>query len=109
MFSGITNDDASLSGSPPRDNREGEEEGGEEEEEKGRSDGEQRHKTEAKPEARGLREVGENKKQMYGNRTHLTAISSSTVGEKTHLFCHDGMISMADPFQIFGSSQADLE
>lgn len=41
MFSGITNDDASPSGSPPRDSGEGEEE--------------QRHNTEAKPEDRGLK------------------------------------------------------
>lgn len=52
----------------------------------GGSDGEQRRKTEAKPEARGLREVGENKKQTYGNKTHLIVISSSTVrGEKNPL------------------------
>lgn len=85
MFSGIRNDDASLSGSPPCDSREGEEEEAEGSG-WGGGDGEQRHKTEAKPEARGLREVGENKKQTYGNRTHLTVISSSTAGEKPTCF-----------------------
>lgn len=35
-------------------------------------DGAQRRKAEAKPEARSFREVGENKKQTYANRTHLT-------------------------------------
>lgn len=91
------------SGSPPRDSRKREGEGG-------CSDGEQRCKTEAKPEARGLSEVGENKKQTYDNKTHLTVISSSTVrGGKTHLFYHNGMITMADPFHTYGSSQADME
>lgn len=35
MFSGITNDDASLSGSPPRDSREGEKEEEEEDQDGG--------------------------------------------------------------------------